>query len=54
MMTIAALLIGLLIFGAGLYYFVQNKHDAESRKIYGITAAVGAVIAIIGAVLLLA
>ena len=52
MATVVFLLIGLLIFGAGVYYFVQNKQDAESRRIYGITAAVGAVLAIVCGVLL--
>lgn len=53
MITIVGLIIGILLFGAGIYYLNQNKNDAESRKIYGITIAVGAVIAVICAVLLL-
>lgn len=53
MITIAGLIIGVLLFGAGLYYLSQNKNDAESRKIYGITAAVGAVVAVVCAVMLL-
>ena len=53
MITIVGLIIGILLFGAGIYYLNQNKNDAESRKIYGITTAVGAVIAVICAVLLL-
>lgn len=39
-------LIGLLIFGCGLYYLVKEKEDKESRTIYTITTIVGAVIAI--------
>lgn len=53
MITIVGLMIGILLFGAGVYYLTQNKNDAESRKIYGITAAVGAVIAVVCAVMLL-
>ena len=53
MITIAGLIIGILLFGTGLYYLSQNKHDAESRKIYGIAAAVGAVVAVVCAVMLL-
>ena len=44
-LTLVALLIGLAIFGGGLSYFFQEKKDVESRKIYGLTALAGAVIA---------
>lgn len=44
--TIIALLIGILIFGAGIYYLMKDKDDAESRKIYTITTIIGAVIVI--------
>lgn len=53
MITIIGLIIGVLLFGAGIYYLTQNKNDAESRRIYGITAAVGAVVAAVCAVMLL-
>ena len=53
MITIVGLIIGILLFGAGLYYLSQNKNDAESRKIYGITAAVDAVAAVVCTVMLL-
>ncbi len=43
---ILGIVIGLLIFGAGLYYLVKEKDNAESRKIYGIASIVGAVIAV--------
>lgn len=36
--------IGFMIFGAGIYYFIQERKNAESRKIYAVTAVVGAVI----------
>ena len=50
---IIGLIIGLLILGAGIYYLVKERDDAESKKIYGIISAVGAVIAIICAILLI-
>lgn len=53
MITIIGLIIGILLFGAGVYYLQQNKNDAESRKIYGVTAAIGAVVAVVCAVMLL-
>ena len=42
---------GIAVAGAGLYYLSKSK-DAESRKIYGITTAVGAVICAVGVALL--
>ena len=52
MLTVIFAIIGVLIFAAGLYYLNQNKNDAESRKIYGITALVGAVVAVVSIVML--
>lgn len=49
---IIAIVIGVLILGAGLYYLSKEKHDPESRKIYGVISAMGAVIAIVAAILL--
>lgn len=46
MIKIIGALIGLLIFGCGLYYLIKEKEDKESRTIYTITTIVGAVIAI--------
>jgi len=42
--TIIALIIGIMITGAGIYFLVKEKNDPESRKIYIITAIIGAVI----------
>lgn len=42
--NIIGLVIGLMILAAGIYYFVKEKDDKESRKIYGIISCVGAVI----------
>lgn len=53
MIAIAGLLIGILVFGAGIGYLMQNKSDAESRKIYGITAILGALVTVASAVMLL-
>lgn len=41
---IIGMVIGLMITGAGLYYFIKEKNDKESRKIYGIFIVVGGVI----------
>ena len=41
---IIALIAGLAILIGGLYYFIKDKEDSESRKIYLITVLVGAVI----------
>ncbi len=43
---IIGLIIGILIAAFGGYYFSKEKDDAESRKIYGIIIAVGAVVAV--------
>lgn len=45
MTTILGIIIGVLVAGFGLYYFSKEKANPESRKIYGIAAAVGVVIA---------
>ena len=50
--AIIFLVIGVIILAGGLYYLNQDKDDAESRKIYGIVSAVGAVITIVGVVML--
>lgn len=42
--NIIALIIGVMIFGAGIYYLIKEKDDRESKKIYAITTAAGAVI----------
>lgn len=44
---IIGIIIGVLIFGGGLYYLVtEGKNDKESKKIYTITAGIGALIAL--------
>ena len=39
-------LIGIAVLLAGLFYMVKEKNDPESRKIYMITAVIGAVITV--------
>ena len=46
------LLAGLAILAGGAYYLVKEREDWESYRIYLITAAAGAVVAIGGAVYL--
>lgn len=45
---IFALLIGLMLAGAGIYYLNRSKNDAEGRKIYQIVTIIGAVMAVGG------
>lgn len=47
-----ALLIGALILCFGVYYRIRESSDAESRKIYTIAAATGAVITVASAIYL--
>ncbi len=44
---IIGIIIGVLILIGGLYYLAtEGKNDKESKKIYTITAAIGALIAV--------
>ena len=49
---IIGIIIGLLVFGAGIYYLVKEKNDPESKKIYSIVSAVGAVVTIVASIIL--
>ena len=42
---IIGVIIGILLIVAGVYYFVKEKNDVESRKIYLITMIIGVVVA---------
>jgi hypothetical protein len=42
--NIIGLIIGILILGAGIFTFIKEKTDRESRKIYGITMGAGGII----------
>lgn len=44
--SIIGIVIGALVFAAGIYYLIKEKDDKESRKIYCIISAIGAIIAI--------
>lgn len=45
--SIVGIVIGILILGAGIFYLVKEKKDAESKKIYIITSVIGAVITVV-------
>ncbi len=47
MVSIIGMIIGALIFGAGIYFLVAEKHDPESRKIYTIAAVIGVVVFVV-------
>lgn len=53
MVSVLLVLVGLMLLGAGGYYLSKNKQDAESRKVYGITALVGVVVLAVGVVTLM-
>ena len=44
--SVIGLLIGIAVLLAGLFYIKKKKNDPESRKIYMITAVIGAVITV--------
>ena len=52
LIPILALFIGALILCFGVYYRIKEWSDAESRKIYTIAAATGAVITVASAIYL--
>lgn len=47
MTWIIGLLIGICVFGAGLYYLVKEKNDDESKRIYTIVSIIGVAVAIV-------
>jgi 4-hydroxybenzoate polyprenyltransferase len=50
---IIGLIIGILVLVAGIYYLVKEKHDQESKKIYTVVSVIGAVIAVVCAIMLI-
>ena len=42
--SLVLLAIGVLVLTAGMYYLIKERGDQEARKIYWITALVGAVL----------
>lgn len=49
---ILGILIGLGVLGAGIYYLKTDKEE-NAKKIYGTVSAVGAVIAVVAAIVLI-
>ncbi len=49
---ILGLIIGVAVLISGVVLFVKEKSDKESQKIYGITAVIGLIVAVVCAVLL--
>lgn len=47
------LVIGCLVLGAGIYYLVKEKQDDESKKIYTTISVIGALLAVLCALLLI-
>lgn len=50
--AILGIVIGLLVFGTGIFYLVKDKDDKESKKIYGTISAAGMLVAVISAIFL--
>ena len=50
---IIGLVVGLLVLAVGVYYLGKEKNDLESRKIYGVISAVGGVVAVVCALLII-
>lgn len=50
---IIALIIGILILGAGIYYLAKEKDDAESRKIYTVISVIGAAVTVVSGITLI-
>lgn len=50
---VIGIIIGILILCFGIYYLVKEKQDSESKKIYSIVSAIGIIITIVCAMLLI-
>ena len=50
---IIGIIIGLLVLGAGIYYLIKEKNDAESKKIYSIISWIGALVTVVSAIVLI-
>lgn len=49
---IIGIIIGLLVLGAGIYYLIKEKNDAESKKIYSIISGIGALVTVVSVIIL--
>lgn len=38
------ILVGVSVFGGSLYYYIKEKSDIESRKIYGTCSVIGFIV----------
>lgn len=45
--TIFMIIAGFYLLLAGLHFFIKEKHDKDSRKVYGSMTLIGAIIVII-------
>lgn len=45
--SIIGIIIGAAVLGAGIYYLVKEKNDAESKKIYSVVSALGALLTLV-------
>ena len=52
-LKIIGMIIGALILGAGIYYFIKEKNDRESRKIYTVISIAGGLIFAVSLILTL-
>jgi len=50
---IIGLIIGILVFGAGIYYLVKEKGDRESKKIYTVISVIGGMVTAVCVLLLI-
>ena len=50
---ILAVIFGVLIFGTGIFYLAKERDDKDSRTIYTVISAVGGILALIGALMLI-
>lgn len=42
--TIFMIIAGFCLLSAGLHFFIKEKHDKDSRKVYGTMSLIGAII----------
>ncbi len=45
--SIIGIIIGAAVLGAGIYYLVKEKNDAESKKIYSVLSVLGALLTLV-------
>lgn len=45
--SIIGIIIGVAVLGAGIYYLVKEKNDAESKKIYSMVSVLGALLTLV-------